>query len=83
VPLTDVGVVPLQQMPWLQRVSLGQTGITDESIPVLVSLKELHVLHVTGTRLTENGVARLRRALPNCRIIQHEKIATTEETNHE
>lgn len=38
------------------------------SIDSLVGLKNLRVLDVRATRMTPEGVARLQKALPDCRI---------------
>ena len=42
--------------------------MTDASIPRLAKLKQLQVLYLYRTRLTIDGMRRLQKALPKCRI---------------
>jgi hypothetical protein len=52
----------------LRRFHVSGTGVTDESIPALASLRGCRVISVTGTSLTRRGRDRLKRLLPDCHI---------------
>jgi hypothetical protein len=70
--------------PWLRRpaeavglgkiylrateVALNGQKFDDRVVEHLVKLRHLETLTLTNTRLSQNGVARLQRALPDCRI---------------
>jgi hypothetical protein len=43
-------------------------GITDASVPRLSALRRLEALDIEDTGITPAGVAKLRKALPRCRI---------------
>jgi hypothetical protein len=47
---------------------LHDTRLTDASVPRLAQLKQLKSLYLHRTRLTVEGVRRLQKALPKCRI---------------
>jgi hypothetical protein len=63
-------LAPLGFLPRLESLDLSGTQITDEGLEDLVGLKQLHYLGLRETRVTEAGVERLRKALPNC-LIEH------------
>ena len=42
----------------------GRTDVSDASIPVLRRLTMLRKLDITRTRITEEGIAKLQKALP-------------------
>jgi hypothetical protein len=68
-PLSDAGLRTIAdaKLP-LEKLHLQQTAITDASVDALASLPRLWVLDVDGTALTPAGIAKLRTALPRCRI---------------
>jgi Leucine-rich repeat (LRR) protein len=43
--------------------------VGDDSIPVLSTFGKLRVLDIKDTAITEQGIAQLRKALPDCRIL--------------
>ena len=55
----------LSRLEWL---NLSHTQITDKGLDHLKSLRNLRLLFLTGTHVTENGVRKLQSALPNCQI---------------
>jgi Leucine Rich repeat len=55
-------------MPNLQTLSLEGTGITDASIETLLALRTLTDLDVTDTKMTSDGIARLRQLRPKWEI---------------
>ncbi len=52
----------------LQSLSLTATNVTDSDLEQLSRLVNLQVLYLNDTRTTAQGRAKLRKALPNCRI---------------
>ena len=66
--LTDAEIPHLARLTGLANLNLGQTAITDAAVDTLAALPSLKRLIVTQTQLSENGVARLRKALPHCTI---------------
>ena len=44
--------------------------VTDAGLKELTALKELQTLDLTGTQVTDSGVAALQKALPDCKIIR-------------
>ncbi len=67
--ITDAGLVHLQRIPKLTSyVGLSNTSITDEGIDALSQLKKVRQINLTATKVTAQGVARLKAALPKCQI---------------
>ena len=50
-------------------VNLNLSEVTDADLPHLEALNQLRVLLLIGTKVTDDGVNKLSRALPKCRII--------------
>ena len=48
---------------------LDRNPITDTDLEHLKSMKRLKELHLNGTKVTKQGVAALKQALPNCAIV--------------
>jgi hypothetical protein len=46
----------------------GDYGLTDAGLEHLKGLLQLKELYIRGTNVTDEGVKKLRRALPNCKI---------------
>lgn len=67
-PVTDRGIPKLASLVNLEWIHLGGTGITDACLDDLAQLKSLKELIVTKTEITEQGVAKLRAALPECTV---------------
>ena len=51
------------------RSRFGFSQLTDAGLVHLKGLTKLKLLVVSGTRVTNRGVAELKKALPNCKII--------------
>lgn len=68
-PLTDKGVSELAKLTELRRLYLADTAITDAAVKDLVKLKNLGTLNVSGTKISAEGIAALRKALPDTTVI--------------
>jgi hypothetical protein len=67
--ITDNGVRTVSKLKWLTLLTLHRSSITDRGLRHLESMSNLRVLHlVECLNITDEGVARLQRALPNCVI---------------
>jgi hypothetical protein len=64
------GLEKLKSLVQLERLDLqGCSRIRDDAVPVLAAFPALHVVDLTGTAVTEKGIAALRRARPNCKVV--------------
>ena len=53
----------------LEKLLLDHTAVSDGSVASLSRWTKLKSLDLTGTAITPEGLARLRKALPNCEIV--------------
>ncbi|MCA9248871.1 MAG: hypothetical protein KDA42_17210 [Planctomycetales bacterium] len=58
--------VSLKKCNWLD---LRETAIDDRAIDALAAMKQLEILDVRETGISSGGIARLRQALPSCRLV--------------
>jgi hypothetical protein len=69
--ISDRGLRTVSALRWLRKLYLDQTAITDEGLLHLESLSNLHYLNLDDCRnITDQGVARLQKALPKCQIVR-------------
>jgi hypothetical protein len=70
--VTDAGLANLKGLGELQTLDLTGTKVTDAGLVQLEGLGQLQYLylHRSFTKVTAAGVAKLQRALPNCKIIR-------------
>jgi hypothetical protein len=68
-PIADAGLAHLAPCRHLRTLDLSQTRITDRGLPVIVSLDRLERIHLCDTCVSEAAAARLRAALPGCKVI--------------
>ena len=47
----------------------GTVNVTDEGVRYLARMKQLREVNLTGTRVTEEGLAELHKALPRCKVV--------------
>jgi hypothetical protein len=66
--ITDGGLAALRGKTSLKFLGLGSTNVTDAAVPHLVTLTGLTSLELSGTKVTEAGLRRLREALPRCEV---------------
>ena len=52
----------------LKHLVIKHTSVSDAAIEHMGQMKSLQVLEVEGTKITPDGIARLRAALPNCDV---------------
>jgi WD40 repeat protein len=65
----DVGLTHLIRLSGLISLNLQATAVTDASLSSLTSQAALRELVLKETRVTAEGVARLRKALPECKVV--------------
>jgi len=64
------GLERLKDLARLERLDLeGCKRVGDDAAPVLASFRSLRAVDLTGTSFTEKGVAALRQAKPDCKIV--------------
>ena len=67
--ITDVGLKQIGQLTNLQSLVLPGTKITDQGLPELHGMKNLRHLQLNPNEgVTAEGIAELRKALPDCEI---------------
>ncbi|MBI1346638.1 protein kinase [bacterium] len=66
---TDAGLAHLTNCFELREVILSETTVTDEGLESLLAFKNMRRLELEKTKITATGVEKLRRSLPQCRII--------------
>jgi hypothetical protein len=70
--ITDAGLKDIAKMQQLRRLRLNSTQITDAGLKDIAKLLKLEWLELghfpTNTRITPEGAAELREALPKCEI---------------
>uniref|UniRef100_Q026S1 Leucine Rich repeats (2 copies) n=1 Tax=Solibacter usitatus (strain Ellin6076) TaxID=234267 RepID=Q026S1_SOLUE len=68
--ITDEGVRALAGLQQLQVLWLTRSRVSDASIEVLSQFTGLRELNVNYTEITAQGLARLKLALPECRLVE-------------
>jgi hypothetical protein len=56
------------ELQQLERLSLANSGATDASLKSLQDLVNLRELDLSGTKVSEQGAATLRKSIPRCDI---------------
>ena len=67
--VTDAGLEHLKGLTNLEKLQLGSTNVTDAGLEHLKRLTKLKSLGLIDSKVTKEGVQKLREALPNCRMI--------------
>jgi hypothetical protein len=67
--VTDDGLQHRRKLTNLTQLYLTYTAVSDTGLPYLDNKTKLEFLHLMGTRVTPNGEARLRLALPGLKEI--------------
>lgn len=66
--ITDLGVKKISQFKKLKALRLTNLNISDQALTFLADLPRLRYLNLEGTNVTPEAVARLQKALPDCKI---------------
>jgi Leucine-rich repeat (LRR) protein len=67
--ITDAGVKELAGLKTLKSLDLSSTKITDAGVKELAGMSSLQRLDLTDTRVTDAGLMELKKALPDCQIV--------------
>lgn len=67
--VTDAGLKSLAEHKNLSQLNLNATRVTDAGLKELAACMNLVVLEL-GSKVTDAGVANLRKALPKCKIFE-------------
>ncbi len=65
----DKDLAHIKNVKSLTYLNLHETQVSDEGIGQLQELKHLEELRLTKTTVTANGIVKLQRLLPKCRIV--------------
>ncbi len=77
--MTDAGVRSLEALPRLEKLHVhSRVPLTDASLESLSRHVRLFELKIGGPGFSEQGVARLREALPQCKVQYDPKAEATE-----
>lgn len=68
LPIGDVELARLKKLSRLQHLDLSHTQISDRAVGDLAQMRSLAGLNLRGTRVSQAGLDRLRRALSECQI---------------
>jgi hypothetical protein len=69
-PVTDRDLVVLNQFANLRSLNLRGANVTDDAVELLEEIWSLEELDVSDTQISASGAAKLRSALPICRVIR-------------
>lgn len=68
--ITSGGVAMLANLRRLESLSLNYTMVSDASIEHLQRMPSLRKVSVLGCPITDAGAGRLRRTMPNCKVVR-------------
>jgi internalin A len=69
--MTDVGMAAVRDLKGLEYLNLNSTAVTDAGLRQFEGMSRLEFLNLGGCPgVTDEGVARLKQALPKCEIIR-------------
>jgi hypothetical protein len=68
-PVLPSALTALRELPKLRELRLGLANrIDDTAIETLISLKQVHSLHLGGSKVSSEGVERFRKERPDCQV---------------
>jgi hypothetical protein len=70
----DEDLACLRMLPRLREVILTSSAVSDAGLPHLYGLRELETVDLRFTAVSESGIAELRRALPQAKILTKSDI---------
>mgnify|MGYP001952173125 CR=1 FL=1 len=68
--VSEAGLEWITGLSGLRELGLRNCPVGDGLVELVSNVPQLGVLNVFGTQLTEEGVAELRKRLPDCEIIR-------------
>lgn len=72
--VTNSGLVHLKSLPNLESITIGETAVDDNGLLSLAECRRLREVDLTGPessrQFTPQGIARFKRELPGCNVIQ-------------
>ena len=68
--ISNDGLVKISALPTIEMLSIRNTQVDDECISSIAKLQSLRWLYISQTGLTQRGIRKLRKALPNTRIVE-------------
>jgi hypothetical protein len=66
----DEGIRPVLKLADLETLIASHVQITDESVKLLVGLKKLKRLEITGNKVSDAAVEELKKALPGLEVVR-------------
>jgi hypothetical protein len=68
-PISDTGLAHLAKIDRLFRVMIGNAqGVSDAGLAHFKSHPSMRILNLSGSRITDNGIAALRQSVPECSV---------------
>src|SRR5688500_15161492 len=66
--VTDRGMPYIGNLPKRRYLAVSDTAVSDRSIEVLITMDSLRDVELYRTNVTQDGIRRLREAMPQCMI---------------
>ena len=68
-PVLPAALTALVDLPKLRELRLGlATKIDDSALDTLIAMKQLRSLHLGGSKVSAEGIARFRKQRPDCQV---------------
>ena len=67
--IPGISIENIVKLPYLSYLNLVSSKVTDQCIDSLAKMKNLKEVYFWNSEVTENGVKRLRTALPDSKIL--------------
>ena len=67
--ISDEAAKQIANNPELVELHVSGTNVSDKSVPLICSLKQLTILHTDGSKISADGIARIKKAHPNCNVV--------------
>lgn len=67
--ITDKGLEHLSGLRSLQHLNLYGTGVSNAALPTLAKHRKLKALYTWQTKITADGLSKLRKALPDAKLV--------------
>jgi hypothetical protein len=74
--LTSGCLATVSQLPCLEELYIGGLAFDDSAVSRLVYLRRLKVLMLLHTKVTDDGLNEIKRALPGCKVAAEKLIET-------